>query len=140
MQVPTKLTPADYAVTVYFHSPEFGVSLKDIQKPEYWVHVARQLRPGHRIEVLASDETYWAMLIVRAVGRTEAVVQVLQEVKLGKSEAPADAESPFEIKWRGPTKKFSAVRKSDGAVVKEDMQTREQADQWLKNHLKTMAA
>lgn len=138
---PTKLFPAEHVVVIYHHTPELGLSLKDILEPSYWVHVAPQLRVGHRIEIMAPDGDWWAMLIVRAVGRTEAVVQELQYVKLGEPTAKVKGEeNPYKIVWRGPARKFGIVRKSDKEVVKDEFQVREHAEKWLKNHLKNMAA
>lgn len=137
---PTKLFSAEHAVVVYYHAPEFGVSLDDTLKPDYWTHVAKSLRVGHRIEMMAADGSWWAMLLVRAVGRHEAVVQALQHVELGEPVSVEIADSAYEIKWRGPARKYGIVRKSDGEVIREDIPVKEQAVQWLQNHMKSMAA
>jgi len=137
---PTSILAAEHAVVVYFHSPESGVGLDDILKPDYWTHVATRLRPGHRIEVLSDDGTYWAMLIVRAVGKHEAYVQALQHVALGQPAVAAGPESPFEVKWRGPARRFGVIRKTDKEIIKEDFQLREHAELWVKNHMNSMAA
>lgn len=138
---PTKLQLAEHTVIVYAHSPEVGVTLDDLLKPEYWSHVAPQLRAGHRIEVMAGDGAWWAMLLVRATGRHEAVVQALQFVELGEQAAEISAtDMPYEVKWGGPSRKFRVVRKSDGAVIKDEFAVREHADRWLKNHLQSQAA
>lgn len=138
---PTKLFPVEHNVVVYHHTPEFGLNIEDMVKPDYWSHVAKQLRIGHRIEVMAADGAYWAMLIVRAVGRTEAVVQALQHVELGSpAEKIKGDDNPYEVKWRGPTKKFGVVRKSDNEVVRDEFPVREDAERWLKNHMQSLAA
>lgn len=136
---PTKLHIAEHSVVVYFHAPEFGVSLDDMLKSDYWTHVAPQLRVGHRVEVLSADGSWWAMLIVRAVGRHEAVVQALQHVVLGDAEDIAAEDMPYKVMWRGPAKKFGVVRKSDGEVIRDEFPVKEQAMKWLKNHMQSMA-
>lgn len=137
---PTKLFPAEHSVVVYHHNPEFGVSLEDTLKPEYWAHVAKQLRVGHRIEMMASDGSWWAMLIVRAAGSHDAVLQALQHVPLGKAIDPVIEDSPYEVKWRGPSRKFGVVRKEDGEVIKDEFDVREAAAKWMANHMKSLAA
>lgn len=137
---PTKLLMAEQSVVVYHHVPQESVSLKDMQKPEYWTHVTLQLRAGYRIEVFAPDGTWWAMLIVRAVGARDAVVGVLNHVKLGEEVDSIPADSPLEVKWKGPHKKFAVLRKADGEILRDELQTKEAAHQWAGNHLRSLAA
>lgn len=141
MQQPTKLMFAEYAVVTHFHSPKMGVTMEDMQNPSYWAHVARDLRPGHKIEVLAEDMSYWAMLIVRDVGRVEASVAPLQVVDLdGGAELAKDGDDGLEVKWRGPHAKFSVIRKDGGDILKDGFQTKDAAAQWRSNRNKNMAA
>lgn len=137
---PTKLHTAEHSVVVYHHCPEEGVTLADVIKSDYWTHVAPQLRIGHRIEIMAPDGAWWAMLLVRAVGRHEAVVQALQHVVLGQAAEVSPADVPYEIKWRGPARQFGVIRKSDGEVIKDQFAVREHAALWLTNHMRSMAA
>lgn len=136
---PTKLDPAEFSVTVYAHTPEIGVDLETLLQPDYWTHVASKLRPGYRIEVLAGDGGWWAMLLVRAVGRHEAIVQCLQHVVLGDAQEVTASDMPYEVKWRGPARKFGIVRKADGEVIKDEFPVRELAAKWLNNHMLSMA-
>jgi len=136
---PTKLHPAEHAVIVYSHTPEVGVPLEELLKPDYWTHVCPQLRQGYRIEVLAGDGSWWAMLLVRAVGRHEAMVQALSHVVLGEVVEPVVQDIPYEVRWRGPAKKFGVVRKTDGEVMKDEFPVREHAAKWLNNHIQSMA-
>lgn len=136
---PTKLQLAEHTIIGYFHSPEFGVTIGDVLRPDYWAHVAPQLRVGHEIRVMAGDGSWWALLLVRAVGRTEAVVQDLIYKELGAAPDQDVAESDFEIAWRGPARKFGVLRKSDKAVVRDEFAVREQAEAWLKGHLVSLS-
>lgn len=137
---PTKLALAEHTVVTYYHVPEFETSFEDVLEPDYWAHVAPSLRQGHRIELLSADGSWWAMLLVRAAGKHEAIVQELQHVELGKSVQPEIESAAFEVKWRGPSRKFGVIRVSDGAVVKEDIQTKEGAAKWLSNYVQNLAA
>lgn len=137
---PTKLLTAEHSLVVYHHVPEIGATLEDVLKPTYWTHVTRFLRVGHRIEILSADGSWWAMLIVRAVGTHDAVVQDLQSVTLGPAADVTVSDAPYEVKWRGPARKFGVVRIEDSEVIKDEFPVREQAEQWLKNHMKSLAA
>lgn len=137
---PTRLQLAEHVTTNYFHTPEFGVSLEEICAPSYWAHVSRTLRPGDKIELLSPSGDWWALLIVRMSGKVEASVTVLQHVALGDADAIKTPESPYDVMWRGPTAKWGIVRKDDKSVVKDQIDTKEAANQWLANHMKAMAA
>ena len=136
---PTSLSAAEFAVTTYFHAAAVGVSPDQVTEPDYWAHVASTLRPGNRIEVLAEDGMWWGMLLVRAAGATDASVQWLNLVALGKETADLDT-SPYDVKWRGPKALWGVVRKSDGAVLQDKFPVRETAEEWLLGHMKAMAA
>ncbi len=137
---PTFLHESKHAVVVYHHSPEFGVPFEDLLRPEYWSHVAAKLRPGYRVEVMAADGSYWGMLLCRAASRTEAIMAPLQFKEIAGAVEIENAEVPYMAKWRGPTAKWSVVRKADKTVVKDSFQVREHAENWIKNALKAVAA
>ena len=137
---PTRLALAEHATITWHHVPEIGTSLEDVCAPSYWTHVARSLRGGQKIEVLSPMGDWWAMLLVRVAGSQEAAVSVLQHVVLGAAETVTEPDAVYEIKWRGPSAKWSIVRKEDSVVVKEHIDSQDIASQWLKNHMKAMAA
>lgn len=138
--VPSKLLAAESCVMVWFHDPEPDTPIEALMFPAYWAHVAKQLQPGHRIEVLSQDGGWWANIIVRAVGRAEAQVQVLQHEVLGDKEMLAKApDADFDVKWRGPARKFGVIRKSDGELVKEDLPTKEDAQRWVAQTMRNRA-
>lgn len=138
MKKPTTIHTAEHSVVTYFHSPEEETSFETTLKPEYWTHVASKLRAGCRIEMLAADGTWWAMLIVRAAGRNTAQVAVLHKVALDKMPDPEIAEMPAYVKFRGPTALWSVLRKADDEVLRDKMPTRGEAEQWLKNHMTSL--
>lgn len=138
--IPTKLQQAEHEVVCYYHYPDTGTTLEDVLQPEYWSHVARNLRTGHRVEIFAADGSYWAMLIVRAAGTRDAVVQTLQHVELGPQSDIVVAPSAYEVKWRGPSKKWGVVRREDNEVIRDEFAVKEQAAKWMKNHIQSLAA
>lgn len=137
---PTTLSAAEFAVTAYFHQPAAGVAPEAVIDPEYWAHVASTLRPGNRVEIFAEDGSWWGMLIVRAAGATDAVVQWLDLVSLGKEQNDAVVNAAYEVKWRGPKALWGVVRRSDSAVLQDKFPVRERAEEWLADHMKAMAA
>lgn len=142
MQLPTQLRAAEFTTVVYAHTPEFGVTLKDVLKPEYWTHVTRVMKPGYRIEVTSPELSYWADLLVLAVGPHEARVAVLNEVDLtkGSGEKLPDIEVTHKTKWRGPARKWGVIRISDDELIKDGFQDESTAKKWLAQHIRTVGA
>ena len=134
MQKPTKLHLAEHQVVNYFDSPKEGTAFEDILKPEYWSHVAHQLRPGHKVEVLAEDASFWALLLVIDAGKMTAIVEPLLFKELASRDAVMEDEEMF-VKYRGPHSRYSVLRKSDNAVMKENLQTKAAAAEWMKNRM-----
>ena len=138
MTQPMSLHDAAFSVPTLYHAPQAGVTIEEVLEPSYWAHVASQLKPGTRIEVMAQDGAWWAMLLVRAAGRTDAVVQALQYVILGSNET--FTAGGYEIKWRGPKAKWGVVRGKDAAVLHDGFAVKEEAEAWMVEHLATLAA
>lgn len=131
-QKPVILDSREQMVRVYHYSVPAGQTLDTLQEPDYWSHVTRFMKPGYRIEALSEDGSWWANLIVRSVGRVEAVVSVLQYEALEEARDMA-AGKEFNIRWGNPKTGFRIFRISSGEVVNEGFQTREAAEIWVKN-------
>ena len=132
----TKVTEAEFLRHAWLVIIPFGTLPEDLLKPEYWAHVAAQLRPRERIEAHSIDGTWFAEYLVLGVDRTWAKVHMLSKHSLTTPDialSQAEAVSPYEVKWRGPVAKWSIVRKSDNAVQAEGMD-KDQALDWLKGH------
>lgn len=133
-----RMKEESFVRTVYVATPEHGVTVEDLEKPEFWAHVAEQFKPGDLIHVYPEDGTFWAELLVQTTSRAAAQVRVLRNYELAKVEALED-ESEYEVKWAGPTAKFRVIRKSDGEVMKGGME-KDEAQTYLRSHVKAMAA
>lgn len=125
----------DHCATV-----EDGVTLEHLLQPEFWSHVAPQMRPYDEISVRVDDGTYYARLLVLSVGRNWAKVHVLEVHQLTAKDVDmtqAEAFDGFEVKYRGPHCKFSVIRKKDNALLQEKMGSKAEAQAWLAQHVKT---
>ena len=122
------ITQADYARVVWRLTPEAGTTPEDILVPAYYAHVAKQLKPGAKIEVTPVDGSWYAELYVRSSDAISAKVALL-ELYTFDEVAQVEAAA-FEIKHRGP-KGWSVVRTSDKAVVFENGKAKDEASQWI---------
>lgn len=131
---------AEHVRQTWHVTPRTGDSPKDLLDPKYWVHVSRLLKPGDKIEALPETREWYAEAIVLSAGQFGAKVAfTLDPVKLENS-AETEVPEEYDIKWAGPSVKWRVTRKSDGQVIREDLQSREEATAWVKSHTKAMAA
>lgn len=129
----------EFARQTHHIVPEHGTKFDDILKETYWSMVAYKLKPCDLIEVHAEDGSYYAQLYVRSCGRNWAKVSPLMIAKFEDDVAtPGDAE--YKVEWKGPHRRFSVLRISDNEIIKDGFELREQADAYVKSHIKTMAA
>lgn len=126
---------AEFARLVWSARPEAGTTIEQLMQPAYWASVAEQLKPGARIEVMPEDGAYFAEFIVRSCTRVSAVVYPLRVVQFEFAEQ-TETDPEYFVKWRGPSKKWCVMRKSDNVPVIEDQETQELAYRELNDYLK----
>lgn len=126
-------------------------SLDDALKPEFWSHVARVFKPGDLVRIIPEKGDFYANVIVLATGRAFAKVKLVDYVPLlpgaeGYEEqdvAEAEAGEPdlldLEVAYKGPHLKHCVIRKSDKTILKDGISAKVDAEQWMRDHLETMA-
>lgn len=119
---------AEYESSTYVHYVPHGVTLNDVINPAAWCNVARELKPYDTIDVRWEDMTERAILHVLDVSMTSAKVFVAQHFQYTEDdkELSKDGDDLYEVKWRGQAK-WSIVRKSDGEVMQDRLQSQEDA-------------
>lgn len=136
---PTRLLTQEQAINVYFVTADEGTTIDDVMRPTYWAHVCRQLMPMHEVKVMCADGSWWAHLLVRSVGTTQATMFKLDHRELNDMTV-VQSESPFIAKYRGPTHMHCVVRKDNGAVEKTNFNTADEARMWIENQGKALVA
>lgn len=132
---------ADYARQVFVARPVAGTTIDDVLNESYWANVAKKVNPHDIIEVVPEDGSFYAKLIITSRGNLWARVHKLEYVVIGA--APVANKKPvegFDIAWAGPNDKWRVVRKEDKSVVGKNFSSREDADKWLGEHIKELAA
>lgn len=137
--LPGRMRPAEAMWRTHAVLVESGTDPSVILEPGFWSHVAGKLRPLDRIEAMDDAGIWVSLLIVRACSANEAVVAPIWTVELrSAAELSAPAEAAFRPLWRGHKHKW-AVMQGD-VVLREGMQSREEAETWIKSHTKALAA
>lgn len=141
MQVkPRDMTPADFARTVYRVFVEPGVTKDDLIKPEMWAHVGHQLRINDKLEVLSEDGKTYAELLVASSGVNFAKVRVISFVTFEEDIAPSEESAEYEAAFINNRYRFGVKRKSDNTWLVKELDTQADAEEWLANHRKAIAA
>ena len=133
------LVPAEYDRIVWSASPEEGVTVEEMLKPEFWAHVAAKFRPGAKIEVRPVDGAYYSELIVKSCGPTWAQVVPLFTIALDVASSTSD-DNKFEVAFKGPKNKWSVIRKADNQYMKVGLGSRDDANRWITDYRKALAA
>lgn len=140
------LAPLDYASTRYDARIPVGVSKDDILRPEFWAHHAKDLRPFDEIRARAVDGSWVSYLMVLDCSRTWARVMQMSHFNLTTSDVSLTQSSEnevaamvaaHEVRYRGAAK-FSVIRKSDEALIKEGIASKIEAQAWLEDHARKM--
>lgn len=128
---------AEYTAIISSDTP-----FSEVENPMFWTNIAKKLRQGDIIRILAEDISYYAEAIVVSVSPQWAKIKFIREkVDLveEKSDDLPDVYNGYEVKWRGPNGGFSVIKKPDNTVLFEKAQTKEDAQRWLDNHIKTIS-
>lgn len=137
---PNGLSPIGYTRNSWDAIAARGVTLADVLVPEYWLHIAQQLRPNDKIEILCEDGTWWAQLFVINADRTWAKVHVLNNHDLtqARTNQPLREEDNYDVDWT-PSGKWTITKKSQKGQppLKDGFLSKLEALQWLDGHIKS---
>lgn len=118
-----------------------GAKPGDLTDPAFWVHVARLMRMGDKIEVLASDASWYAELRVMEVGKTGSfgarLAFTLPPVEL-KNDSQLPALNDYEARPYGSV--WHVYKNGTDDPVKVDLPSQEAALKWITSHRRAMAA
>jgi len=139
-----KLNMSEFKLAEFIRSTwciylKVGQDRKDLLKPEFWSHVAARVKRNDHIEVLHDDGNYYAQLIVLSSDKVGVKVAFLNEVNLRELESTVVDHAEFYTKFRGP-RRWSIMRKSDNAMIEENIDTEGQANQRLRDMTTPAAA
>lgn len=135
------MTGSEYVSPEASYTPEAGTPFEHLLRPEYWANI-KQLRARCRIWAEAEDGSWVAELYVLRVGQGYAQVIALPGYPFTLPGAAAVGAIPdgYDIQWRGHIVKNRIVRLKDGHVLKQGLDTYEDAQVWLREHKRLMAA
>lgn len=134
-----RFKPAEFCRTVWYATPEPGVTSKDLLKPGYWMHVAEKLRRGDRIEAVCEDGTWFAEYFVKSANKIEAHITLMRDIELSKPIKKPEVAPDYFVKHVGGGV-WRVLRAVDKAELKTGLKGKEAATKWLDNYLVEIAA
>lgn len=115
-----------------------GVTVEDIEKPDLWVNIARQLSIGDEVRIIPEDQAFYAKaLVIHAVG-SQVLMKVISSKVFCKEETRATPASPFFVDLRGK-KKWCVIERSTGKVIKDMIQNEAMAHQELSDYMRALS-
>lgn len=120
---PSDMQGGDFARALHVARPPEGTPYEAVLAPEFWGMVASKIRIGDKIEVYEEGGAYYAELLVRNSSPFTVTELVFKELEAIENFEPV---SLFRVSFHGP-KKYRVTRLSDGYVVREGIQTKEEA-------------
>lgn len=129
------MASSEYGSPETSYIPESGTPAEHLLRPEYWASI-KALRTNVRIWVTAEDGAYVGMLLVQKAAQGYAIVCWLPGYpfvppSVGANLAVADG---YDIQHRGLIVKWRIVRLKDGHVLKQGLDTEDEARAWLRDH------
>lgn len=138
--LPMRLGLAEYKRNTWCVYPENGVTFEEVMNPDFWSHVAKQMKPGDRVEVWAEDGTWWAELLVRDTRALAVLMGVISKIDFKSAREPKkNAKPPYYVDWKGPHRKFAVVRDADNEVIKDGFAVKDDAELYAREHEKALA-
>lgn len=132
------MTSVEYKSPLVWYCPEIDTPLEHLLRPEYWANI-KQLRTNAHIYVDAEDGSWWAELKVIKVAQGYAKVHLLRHIELAAASADPSVPDGYEIQFRGQIVKHRVVRLKDGHVLKQGLDSEDDARQWLRDYKRMLA-
>lgn len=127
--------------------PRFGATVPgtltkdDLEDPDLWVHVARNMTMGCDIRCIADDMSFVAFGTCTFAQGSMVKIKIysFNELDVVDYDSVSDEASKFIVKLRGP-RKWCIVNNETGEVVKEDIADKATAERELSDYHKALRA
>lgn len=113
---------------------EVGTTVEDVMQPQFWAHVAADMQPYDRVEVLLETGEWLLELIAIGVGRNWVQMHLAQKYDLAPLSEALPSATKHKIEWKGPQHKFAVIRIADSQKIQDGFASRGEASAWLSNH------
>lgn len=122
---------------------EEGTKIEKVLEPSFYANVAVQVRQYDKVFVRVDSGEWYAELLVTSCGRNWAKVHPLGYIEFAKlqdseSKGGGKPADEYFAKFRGPHLKWCALRTADNECLKDGMESKQEAENWISSYLMTM--
>lgn len=124
-----QLLRTEHARTVHYASTD--APIEDVSQPEFWRHVAMNLRAHDRIEVVHEGGEYFVELFVHDADRNTVKVSVMREVQFEATDQSNSLLARLRVEYKGTSRRYCVIVRNDGGldeIVDEGHPTRKGAE------------
>jgi hypothetical protein len=113
---------------------------EDLEKSENWINIAKDYpdlgtnknnQSAAMVEVIREDNAFFALVLITGRIGDNLFVKIIHFCDL--EGAPKEL-GDIEVLWKGPARKFAAIRKTDNKELKSGFSSKEEAQFWIKNY------
>lgn len=139
----TRFQEASFKRSLFHATLERGTTVEQLADPAFWVHVVQYdairkealVKQFDRIEVIEESGAFWADLLVLSVSKEGArcIVLTLKHISQPKAAAKPVVYTAADFETRfTEAHKWGVMRKTDNTIMLEDLQTEDEALDWIK--------
>jgi hypothetical protein len=136
-----ELLTADTSHTSFRLKVPANTPKEDLTNPQKYREIVRNYQNGNRdffhfgdkIEILATNGSFYAELLIVGSSRDELFTRLLSYNDFKKSIKKQDESPDFEIVWDEKSK-YNVIRKSDKKTMKQGFSSEEEALYFIKNY------
>ena len=133
-----RFSPAQGARNIHRYIMPREDHFADLLETDYWGHVQARFNINDHIEVNPDDGSFYAELIVRSTTFGYVVTAVINFVEFDGPVSNLTVPEEYLISFDGPYEKWQ-VKRFDQVLVSQ-LETKDLAQTWLKNHLRDLRA
>lgn len=137
----SRLRPVEYVQTRYRIVAEQGTPIETVLKPTYYAHVARLLKPGDELLIIAEDNAWRLEAVVIDTGPLAAIVRELHRWVWAEEDVEADPKAivgtnqpAYRRIWKGPHDMHCIERVEDGVIVQKQIRDKIEAEKIAANY------
>lgn len=130
-----KLQQIEMAEVSYRATIPAGVLVEDVVRPSFWKHYAKQLKINDTICALWEDGSQEVDLRVRHVANGEVRAVIRHHIVYDEVDEADLSTDAHEVVWKGPSAKWCVINKDTKAVVKDKINSKVEASEYMKTHM-----
>jgi hypothetical protein len=135
-----RIKQAEYVRNHWQANIEVEHKADDLLDPNYWSHVAMQMKARDEITAWSDDGSWYARFIVLDASRGWVKVHRIDFHELeSKSDEKTTVEG-YSVVWKGPHHKYVVLHEGNAEPLRIGFPTKTAGVRWVQDHVKSMAA